>query len=66
MTDLGLTQHLAEMKRRLADLQARLPAHSIPATLLLEMEEVEDELLRLRGLVHNDNASCISPNLDVK
>jgi len=66
MTDPGLTQRVAELECRLADLQARLPAHSIPATMFLEMEEIEEELERLRGLLHNDNASCISPNLDVK
>jgi lipase chaperone LimK len=43
-----VAQRIAELKRRLADLEARLPAHSVPAAMILEMEEIEDELVRLQ------------------
>ena len=45
---LQLEERIAELEMRLADLKARLPAHSIPATMLIEMEDIEDELERLR------------------
>jgi hypothetical protein len=43
-----VAQRIAELRQRLADLEARLPAHSVPAAMLMEMEEVEDELVRLQ------------------
>jgi len=35
-----------ELERRIADLKARLPKHSIPPTMLIELEELEE--------AHND------------
>lgn len=37
--DLQLT--ITSLQARLADLQARLPAHSIPPALIAEMDEIE-------------------------
>lgn len=39
----------AELERRIADLRARLPRHSVPAAMLLELEELEEELERRMG-----------------
>ncbi len=36
----------AELEQRIADLRARLPRHSVPAAMLLELEELEAELER--------------------
>jgi lipase chaperone LimK len=44
-----VAQRIAELKRRLADLEERLPAHSVPAAMIMEMEEIEDELVRLQN-----------------
>jgi hypothetical protein len=41
-------QRIVELKQRLADLQARLPAHSVPPAMMMEMEEIEEELAQLR------------------
>jgi ribosomal protein L29 len=41
-------QRIVELKQRLADLQARLPAHSVPPAMSMEMEEIEEELAQLR------------------
>jgi hypothetical protein len=35
---------ITELKKRIADLKARLPRHSIPPAMLIELEELEEEL----------------------
>jgi hypothetical protein len=40
MTDGGI----AELERRIADLRARLPKHSPPPRMLMELEELEEAL----------------------
>jgi len=37
-------QHIAELERRIADLKARLPKHSVPPAMIIELEELEEEL----------------------
>jgi hypothetical protein len=34
----------AELEKRIADLKARLPRHSTPPAMLIELEELEEEL----------------------
>lgn len=46
MTDGG--ERIKELERELADLERRLPAHSVRPAMLLRMEEIEEELARLR------------------
>ena len=41
-------RRIAELEQGLADLQARLPAHSIQPAMMAKMEEIEDELARLQ------------------
>lgn len=41
-------RHLAELEKRLADLQARLPAHSLPPAMIAELEELEDQIAQLK------------------
>jgi hypothetical protein len=36
-----------ELESRLADLKARLPAHSIPTSMMIELDELEDQLAKL-------------------
>ncbi len=40
---------IAELERRIADLKARLPKHSIPPAMIMELEELEEELERARA-----------------
>ncbi|NIN63781.1 MAG: histidine kinase [Anaerolineae bacterium] len=35
---------MAELEKQLADLQSRLPAHSVPASMIAELDELEEEL----------------------
>jgi len=48
LTNSQFEERIAELEMRLADLNARLPAHSVPAAMLIEMEDIEDELERLQ------------------
>jgi len=36
------------LENRLADLKARLPAHSVPPGMIIEMEDLEEQLAELR------------------
>ncbi|MCP4536901.1 MAG: OsmC family protein [Chloroflexi bacterium] len=40
----GSTGRIAELEARIADLQARLPKHSVPASMLIELDELEEAL----------------------
>lgn len=35
---------ISQLESQVADLQARLPAHSIPPNLIAEMDEIDDQL----------------------
>ena len=39
---------IIELKRLVADLEARLPAHSVPPAMAQRLEELEEELERLQ------------------
>jgi hypothetical protein len=39
---------IAELEERIADLRARLPRHSVPPAMVIEMEELEEELEQAR------------------
>ncbi|MCX7855071.1 MAG: hypothetical protein N2556_03690 [Anaerolineae bacterium] len=42
-------ERMTELERRIADLRARLPRHSVPPAMLQELEGLEEELERLMG-----------------
>ena len=50
----SLHKQIAEVKQRLADAQARVPKHDVPAALVAEMDDLEEELGRLQALVGAD------------
>jgi len=43
------SQRISQIMQRLADLQARLPAHSIPPAMVMEIEALEEELEQLQS-----------------
>jgi hypothetical protein len=45
MTD---QERIAELEAKLAEVKARLPKHSVPPAMIIELEELEDELEMLR------------------
>jgi uncharacterized small protein (DUF1192 family) len=38
-----------ELEKRIADLKARLPRHSVPPAMLIELDGLEEELERARA-----------------
>lgn len=42
-------ERIAELEERIQDLRTRLPKHSVPAAMLVELEDLEDELAELRA-----------------
>ncbi len=42
-----------EIEQKIADLKARWPAHSVPPHMWQELEELEDQLKKLRALRSN-------------
>ena len=46
MTD---SDQLQRLESRLADLRARMPAHSARPSMLMELEDLEEEIVRLRA-----------------
>jgi hypothetical protein len=47
----GSEMELQALRDRIADLRSRLPKHSVPARMILELEDLEDELARLESLL---------------
>lgn len=42
---------IRELEKKIEDLKARMPAHSVPARMVEELEELEDELAAMKALV---------------
>ena len=44
-----LSTRIAELEKRIADLRARLPKHSVPPAMLIELEALEEALARAKA-----------------
>jgi hypothetical protein len=53
MTD-DIAKQIAQVKQRLAEAKARVPKHDVPAALIAEMDELDEELERLQALANAD------------
>ena len=47
--DKSVTQRIHELELEIKQLQASLPAHSVPASMLIRLEDLEDELATLKS-----------------
>jgi chromosome segregation ATPase len=47
-------ERLRELEDKLAELKARLPAHSVSAAMMIELEELEEEIEALRARVGDE------------
>jgi hypothetical protein len=54
-------ERIDQLERQLAELEARLPKHSVPPAMIIEMEELEEELVALKARVRRDTEQ----NLDL-
>ena len=48
---------VAELEKRLADLQARLPKHSIPLSMMAELDELEEALAHAQRRLREERAT---------
>jgi ribosomal protein L29 len=42
-------ERIKELEKEIADIKGRIPAHSINPAMIMELEELEDELERLKS-----------------
>ncbi|NQS91318.1 MAG: histidine kinase [Chloroflexi bacterium] len=52
---MNYKQLVEEIRDRIKEIKKSLPAHSIPASMLIELEELEEELMRLENRASGDN-----------
>ena len=51
-----VTDRVAELEKRIVDLQARLPKHSIPPAMLIELDDLEEALEQARTEAAQENS----------
>jgi uncharacterized small protein (DUF1192 family) len=49
-------ERIAQLEEEIAELKARLPKHSVPAAMIIELEDLEDELMRLQAEASRERA----------
>jgi BMFP domain-containing protein YqiC len=42
------TERITQLEKKIAELEARLPKHSVPAAMMIELEDLEEELRALK------------------
>jgi hypothetical protein len=47
-------EKIAQLEKEISELKARLPKHSVPAAMIIELEDLEDELEELKARVARD------------
>jgi HAMP domain-containing protein len=45
---MNAEDRIAYLEKRITELNARMPKHSVPAAMIIELEDLEDELDELR------------------
>jgi uncharacterized coiled-coil DUF342 family protein len=49
-----LAKKIADVRQRLREANARVPKHDVPAALIAEIDELDEELARLQALANAD------------
>jgi hypothetical protein len=47
-------ERIAQLEKEIEALKARLPKHSVPASMIIELEDLEDELESLRARANGE------------
>jgi len=47
---VSFKERIQELERQIADLEARLPAHSVPPAMIAQLEALEETLERLKSV----------------
>lgn len=50
-------QRIQQLEQQITDLRARLPKHSVPSHMILELEDLEDELDSLRRQAQENSST---------
>jgi hypothetical protein len=53
-TRLDHKERIAQLRKEIAQLKARLPKHSTPPAMIIELEDLEEELEELTAKVGHD------------
>jgi hypothetical protein len=51
---MSLEEQIARLEKEIAEMEARLPKHSVPPAMIMELEELEDELVALKARRSSD------------
>ncbi|MBT4511929.1 MAG: histidine kinase [Chloroflexi bacterium] len=43
------TEKIEGLERKITEMRSRIPPHSVPPRMLEELEDMEEELVRLKG-----------------
>jgi hypothetical protein len=43
-------ERIAQLETEIAELKARMPKHSVPPAMIIELEDLEDELAQLESV----------------
>lgn len=54
-------ERIRDLQKRLDDLRARLPKHSIPAAMILELEALEEQLADLQAQSEANSSTSALP-----
>ena len=57
LPESSIADRVAELEKQLADLQQRLPAHSIPPSMIVELDELEEALAQARRQWEEERSS---------
>ena len=57
----GKMIRIKELEREIADLETRLPAHSVPPAMIGKLEELEEELEKLKAALTRPQMSGSGP-----
>jgi thioredoxin 1 len=60
MGGTGVSTSIEELERRLADLKARMPAHSIPPSMMIELDELEEQLAAQQTAAQTDTSGPLA------